>query len=76
MSNFAFNLGMPAGLAALLGVPLLTSVLAVVRLALWLAGRRRHAFSRQRLARGDLIVAVCLLFVPWLNYWKMPGFRW
>lgn len=72
--NFAFNLGMPVGFAALLTVPLLTSVLAVVLLALWLAGWHRRVFSRKGLALGSLFIAVCLLFIPWLNYWNMLGF--
>lgn len=76
VGNFAFNLGMPPALAALLVVPLLTSVLAVVLLALWLAGWRRRAFSRRGLALGGLFAAVSLLFIPWLNYWNMLGFRW
>lgn len=76
VGDFAFNLGMPAGLAALLVVPLLTSVLAIVLLALWLIGWRRRAFPRKGLALGGSFVAVCLLFIPWLNYWNMLGFRW
>lgn len=74
--DFAFNLGMPTSLAALLIVPLLTGVLAIGLLALGLAGWRRRAFSRKGLVLGVSFIAICLLFIPWLNYWNMFGFRW
>lgn len=75
-SDIAFNLGMPPALAALVAVPLLTSVLVFVLLALWLAGWRRRAWSRRGLALVGSFVAVSLLFIPWLNYWNLLGFRW
>ena len=75
-SDIAFNLGMPPVLAALVAVPLLTSVLALVLLALWLVGWRRRAWSRRGLALVGSFVAVGLLFIPWLNYWNLLGFRW
>jgi hypothetical protein len=75
-STFAFNLGMPPALAALVAVPLLTSVLAVVLLALWLAGWRRRALSGRGVALVGSFVAVSLLFIPWLHTWNLLGFRW
>jgi hypothetical protein len=75
-SDIAFNLGMPAGLAALVAVPLLTSVLVFVLLALWLAGWRRRAWSGRGVALVGSFVAVGLLFIPWLHYWNLLGFRW
>ncbi len=75
-SDIAFNLGMPPVLAALVAVPLLTSVLVLVLLALWLIGWRRRAWSRRGLALVGSFVAVGLLFIPWLNYWNLLGFRW
>lgn len=75
-SNLAFNLGMPAELAALLAVPLLTSALTVVLLSLWLIGWRRRALSGRGVTLAGLFIAVCLLFIPWLDYWNLLGFRW
>ncbi len=75
-STIAFNLGMPAGLAALVAVPLLTIALTVVLLALLLAGWRRRTFSRRGLALFGSFTLVALLFIPWLNYWNLLGFHW
>jgi CubicO group peptidase (beta-lactamase class C family) len=75
-SDIAFNLGMPPVLAALVAVPLLTSVLAVVLLALWLAGWRRRALSGRGVTLVGSFVAVSLLFIPWLHTWNLLGFRW
>jgi len=75
-STIAFNLGMPAGLAALVAVPLLTIALTVVLLALLLAGWRSRTFSRRGLALFGSFTLAALLFIPWLNYWNLLGFHW
>lgn len=75
-SNLAFNLGMPIELAALVAVPILTGALTVVLLILWLIGWRRRALSPRGLGLVGAFIAVCLLFIPWLNYWNLLGFRW
>lgn len=76
VSTIDFALGMPTWLAALFVIPLLTIALTVVLLALGLTSWRRRAFSGGGLALYGLFILVCLLFIPWLNYWNLLGFHW
>lgn len=71
-----FDLGMPAWLAAVSAIPVLTTIFIPALLALGLFGWRRRVFTGQGLAFYTLFTLVCVLFVPWLNYWNLLGFRW
>jgi hypothetical protein len=75
-ANVDFNIGMPVWMAALVALPLLTTALTVGLLAVGLLGWRRHAWSGRGLMIYGLFTGVSLLFIPWLNYWNLLGFRW
>ena len=75
-ANVDFAIGMPTWMAALVALPLLTTALTGGLMAMGLLGWRRHVWSRRGLALYGLFTAICLLFIPWLNYWNLLGFRW
>lgn len=75
-SNIDFAVGMPAWMAAVVALPLITTVLALGLLLLGLFGWRQGVWSRRGLLLYGLFLAACLLFIPWLNYWNLLGFRW
>lgn len=72
--NLAF--GMPAWLAAVAAVPLLTSASAVVLAVLGLLNWRRRTLAGRGLALYGVVTLAALAFVPWLDYWNLLGFRW
>jgi CubicO group peptidase (beta-lactamase class C family) len=71
--NLAF--GMPAWLAAVAAVPLLTSALAVVLAVLGLLNWRLRTLAGRGLVLYGLVTLAALAFVPWLDYWNLLGFR-
>ncbi len=75
-ANVDFAIGMPTWMAALVALPLLTTALTVGLIVVGLLGWRRHAWPRRGLVLYGLFTAVCLIFIPWLNYWNLLGFRW
>jgi hypothetical protein len=71
-----FDVGMPAWLAALFFLPLLTSALTLILPVVGWLGWQRRALTGRGLALYGLFTLLCLLFIPWLNYWNLLGFRW
>lgn len=75
-ANVDFAIGMPIWMTALVALPLLTTALTVGLIVVGLLGWRRRIRTGRGLAFYGLFTGVCLLFIPWLNYWNLFGFRW
>ncbi|MCC7353500.1 MAG: beta-lactamase family protein, partial [Anaerolineae bacterium] len=68
--------GMPPVLAAVLAIPIVTTILSVGALiSAGLAWKNRYGSLAGRVAYS-LGVVILLAFIPFLLYWNLLGFRW
>jgi CubicO group peptidase (beta-lactamase class C family) len=67
--------GITSGLAIVLSIPFLATLLALIQAVFVIGGRNRGLFAGAARAYY-LFFAVChLAFVPFLNYWNLIGFK-
>ncbi|MDI7248370.1 MAG: serine hydrolase domain-containing protein [Bacillota bacterium] len=72
---FEIAFGVSTGLRALLGLALVTALLApAVAAAAVVAWRNRH-FTLAGRVHFTLVAAASVVFALWLNYWNLLGFR-
>jgi len=71
-----FSYGMPPGLAALFVVLLANCILTLALPVLTIFSWLRRAPGVKTLAFYTFFSLAALLFIPWLSYWNLLGFRW
>jgi hypothetical protein len=74
--DLELQFGMPPLLAALLTLPMLTTVLTVGLLLLTIPMWRNPTSSNAGKVGYSLFTAVAVCFVPFLVYWNLLGFQW
>jgi hypothetical protein len=67
--------GVPALAIAFLCLPLLTTILTVALLFCSLQVWKRGYWSLMARAHYSLIALAALVFIPFLNYWNLLGFK-
>jgi hypothetical protein len=74
--DLELQFGMPPLLVALLGIPMLTSALAIGLLLLAIPVWRIRGLLKVEGVMYSAVTMFAVVFVPFLLYWNLLGFRW